>query len=131
MTFASKLRSSAAGLRRHPARPLGKSATEKKSRRIIHFANGTENWHLLECSASACTSGDFTFEPDANKPWPFRPLRCRLPASGNNGHFITVLDRIGDKYVIGDPLEGKTKTIPSRNCAGIMTYRFLWSRLIE
>ena len=31
----------------------------------------------------------------------------RLPSSGNTGHFIAVLDRIGEKFVIGDPLEGR------------------------
>jgi hypothetical protein len=51
---------------------------------------------------------DFVFEPDVKNPWPFPSIAgVRLSASGNSGHFITILDHVGDKYVIGDPLEGR------------------------
>ena len=51
---------------------------------------------------------EFALASDSKSPWPIPSIAgVRLPASGNTGHFITVLDRTGDSYVIGDPLEGK------------------------
>ncbi len=50
----------------------------------------------------------FLLEPNPEKPWPFPAIAgVRLPGSGHTGHFITILDRAGDNYVVGDPLEGK------------------------
>jgi hypothetical protein len=50
----------------------------------------------------------FSFYSNFNGDWPVPSIAgVRLPASGNTGHFITVLERTGDRYVIGDPLEGR------------------------
>ncbi len=90
-------------------RQRGKSVTEEEiAKESFTSRNGTENWYLARALRKRGCDVRFTFESDANKPWPFPSIAgVRLPASGNNGHFITVLDHIGDKYVIGDPLEGK------------------------
>jgi hypothetical protein len=90
-------------------RQLGKTATEEEiAKASFTSRNGTENWYLARTLRGRGCEVRFALETDANKPWPFPAIAgVRLPNSGNNGHFITVLDRIGDKYVIGDPLEGK------------------------
>ena len=41
-------------------------------------------------------------------PWPAPAIAgVRLRSPGKAGHFITILDRTGDNYVVGDPLEGR------------------------
>jgi hypothetical protein len=84
-------------------------ATEEEiARASFTSRNGTENWYLARTLRKQGCAVQFIFEPDANKPWPYPAIAgVRLPLSGNAGHFITVLDRVGDKYVIGDPIEGR------------------------
>ena len=91
-------------------RRLGKSATEKEiAAAAFTSRNGTENWYLARALRARGAQVQFVYEPDLNKPWPFPAIAgVRLPESGNAGHFITVLDRVGDRYVIGDPITGKT-----------------------
>jgi hypothetical protein len=88
-------------------RRLGKSATEEEiARASFTSRNGTENWHLARALRARGQQVQFVFEPGTN--WPYPAIAgVRLPLSANTGHFIAVLDRVGDKYVIGDPLEGK------------------------
>jgi Peptidase C39 family len=83
----------AATLLRH----LGKTATEQEiARASFTSRNGTENWYLARVLRRRGCEVRFLFEPDAGKPWPCPAIAgVRLPASGNNGHFITVLDRVG------------------------------------
>jgi hypothetical protein len=90
-------------------RRLGKIATEKEMARASFTSrNGTENWFLARALRKRGCAVQFVYEPDAGKPWPFPSIAgVRLPGSGNTGHFIAILDRIGDQYIIGDPLEGK------------------------
>ncbi len=91
-------------------RRLGKQATEQQiARESFTSGNGTENWYLARTLRRRGVEVHFVFQPDANTPWPCPAIAgVRLPGSGKTGHFISVLDRIGDKYVIGDPLEGRT-----------------------
>lgn len=90
-------------------RRLGKRATEEEiARASFTSRNGTENWYLARALRQRGCMVRFVFQPGAGQAWPYPAIAgVRLPASGNNGHFIAVLDRVGDKYVIGDPLEGK------------------------
>jgi ABC-type bacteriocin/lantibiotic exporter with double-glycine peptidase domain len=90
-------------------RRLGKTSTEEQiARASFTSRNGTENWYLARTLRKHGVEVRFLFASDLNKPWPFPAIAgVRLPASGNTGHFIAVLDRIGDMYVIGDPLRGR------------------------
>jgi Peptidase C39 family len=90
-------------------RRLGKIATEEQiARASFTSGNGTENWYLTRTLRRHGVEVHFDFISDVNQPWPFPAIAgVRLPGSGNTGHFITVLDHIGDKYLIGDPLEGR------------------------
>src|SRR5436190_14642264 len=82
-------------------RRLGKPATEEEiARTSFTSRNGTENWYLARTLRKRGLEVRFVFEADPNKPWPFPAIAgVRLPSSGNTGHFISVLDFVGDKYV--------------------------------
>ncbi|HTJ00760.1 MAG TPA: cysteine peptidase family C39 domain-containing protein [Dongiaceae bacterium] len=90
-------------------RLYGKPATELELAREAHTTRrGTENWYL---SRALCRHG--------------LPVNCvitalgaqnvhvpaiagvRLPQAANNGHFIALLAQNGDKFVVGDPLQGR------------------------
>ncbi len=87
----------------------GKTATEEGiARASFTSRNGTENWYLARTLRRYGMQVQFAFASDVSSMWPVPSIAgVRLPASGDTGHFITVLDRTGDSYVIGDPLEGK------------------------
>jgi hypothetical protein len=87
----------------------GKTATEQQiARASFTSRNGTENWYLARTLRRYGMQVHFALAPDSNGAWPVPSIAgVRLPASDNTGHFITVLDRTGDRYVIGDPLEGR------------------------
>jgi len=90
-------------------RRFGKHVTEAQiARECFTSGNGTENWCLARAFCRRGLGVRFVFEPAPNKPWPFPAIAgVRLPGLGNTGHFITILDRTGDNYVVGDPLEGR------------------------
>jgi hypothetical protein len=87
----------------------GRTATEEEiARTSFTSRDGTENWYLARTLRRYGMQVQFKFASDFNSMWPVPSIAgVRLPASGNTGHFITVLDRTGDSYVIGDPLEGR------------------------
>lgn len=92
-------------------RRIGRTTTEKEiAQASFTSRNGTENWYLARTLRARGLKVQFVFEPDLNKPWPYPAIAgVRLPGYyGNTGHFIAVLDRVGDKYIIADPLEGKS-----------------------
>ena len=86
-------------------RKLGKPASEKQiARESFTSRNGTENWYLARTLRRQGDRVQFVLQSDTNQSWPYPAVAgVRL---GNSGHFITVLNRHGDQYVIGDPLGG-------------------------
>lgn len=90
-------------------RRAGKAFTEEQiARASFTSRSGTENWYLARTLNKNGLRVQFAIQAEIDKPWPFPAIAgVRLRGSGNSGHFITVLDRVGGKYVIGDPLEGK------------------------
>jgi len=87
----------------------GKTATEQEvARASFTSRNGTENWYLARTLRRYGMQVQFAFASNVESMWPVPSIAgVRLPAAGSTGHFITVLDHIGDSYVIGDPLEGR------------------------
>jgi hypothetical protein len=83
-------------------------ATERDIARASYTSKtGTENWYLARTLRNRGLDVRFLFLKQ-NEPWPFPAIAgVRLPNSGNSGHFITVLGRESDNYVVGDPLVGK------------------------
>lgn len=88
---------------------FGKAATEKEiARECFTCRTGTESWYLARALRQRGIKVRFVIEKDPNKPWPFPAIAgVRLPSVGNLGHYITLLGRTGDSYIIGDPLEGR------------------------
>jgi hypothetical protein len=87
-------------------RLLGKPATEKQIAQESYTSrHGTENWYLARTLRSHGAKVKFARLPDLNQAWPFPAIAgVRLE---NTGHFIVILGRDGDQYVIGDPIGGK------------------------
>lgn len=90
-------------------RQLGKTATEKEiAQASFTSRSGTENWYLARSLRQRGIRVRFCLNRDPNKPWPVPSIAgVRLSSFGNSGHFITILDRADDNFVIGDPLEGR------------------------
>lgn len=90
-------------------RTLGKPATEKEiAEASFTSRNGTENWYLARTLRKRGCRVHFTVLKDTTQAWPFPAIAgVRLPSSGNTGHFVVILGREGDKYIVADPLIGK------------------------
>jgi hypothetical protein len=88
---------------------LGMSATEKDlAREAFTSRSGTENWYLARAIRRRKMGVRFLLQTGTSQTWPFPSIAgVRLSSLGNSGHFITILGREGDKYIIGDPLEGR------------------------
>jgi len=84
---------------------FGKDASEKEIAREAHsYRGGTEAWYLARCVRSRGLRANFDFASGFNP-------EASLPAMvgvrfGSIGHFIPILERQGDQFVIGDPLRG-------------------------
>jgi len=87
-------------------RLLGQTTTEEQiARESLTSRSGTENWYLARTLRRHGARVEFV---SITAPWPFPAIAgVRLPDSGNAGHFITILGRSDDNYIVGDPLEGR------------------------
>jgi hypothetical protein len=94
---------------------FGKTATELELAKECHTCRtSTEAWFLARALRKRGMNVRFQIDKDLSKPWPFPAIAgVRLPQLGNAGHFITVLGRTNDSYIIGDPLDGKVLLRPS------------------
>ena len=90
-------------------RQLGKPATEKEiAQASFTSRSGTENWYLARTLRQRGIQVRFCLRRDPSMPWPIPSIAgVRLSSFGNSGHFISILGHADDKFIIGDPLEGK------------------------
>jgi len=87
-------------------RYLNKPATELEiAREAFTSSSGTENWYLARALRRRGVSVQFLAQPTNNDVMPF-PAIAGVRVEGA-GHFITILGREGEKWVIGDPLVGR------------------------
>lgn len=85
---------------------LGVEATESEIAVEAHsYSGGTEAWYLARTVRSRGFDVDFDFSsgfsPEGGLP---AVVGVRL---GKIGHFIPVLGREGERFIIGDPLQGR------------------------
>lgn len=85
---------------------LGTDATESEIAAEAHsYSGGTEAWYLARAARSRGFDVDFVFtsgfSPETGLP---AVVGVRL---GSIGHFIPILGRDGDLFVVGDPLRGR------------------------
>ncbi|MBB5351462.1 hypothetical protein HNR46_001699 [Haloferula luteola] len=85
---------------------LGIKVTERELAREAHsYAGGTEAWYLARAARSRGVRVDFDFQSEVLE-------RMSLPAMvgvrwGGAGHFIALLEKDGEAFVVGDPLRGR------------------------
>jgi len=86
---------------------LGKSATEKEiAQESLTCRTGTENWYLARALRRRGVKVRFLFS--TGQPWPFPAIAgVQLLNLNNSGHFIAILGREGDNYIIADPIVGR------------------------
>jgi predicted double-glycine peptidase len=89
----------------------GENRTEKQiAQEAFTSGTGTENWYLARVARKHGRRIRFIKEAADSDLFHFPAIAgVRLLKGEASGHFITILGREGDKYVIGDPLEGRTK----------------------
>ena len=85
---------------------LGKDVTELEIAKEAHsYSRGTEAWYLARSARSRGCEVEFDFRsgfsPEGGLP---AVVGVRL---GSIGHFIPILGRKGERFIIGDPLKGR------------------------
>lgn len=87
---------------------LGLQASEKEIARAAFSSNtGTEAWYLARFIRSKSFSADFAFARDP-LVLPELPMPAVVGVKvGDFGHFIAVLRKDGDNFVVADPMQGR------------------------
>lgn len=95
----------AATLLRH----FGKSATELElAKECFTTRRGTENWYLVRALRRRGFAADYAVVPTGLENILIPSIAgVRMNLAMNTGHFITILGKSGDKFVVGDPLNGQ------------------------
>jgi hypothetical protein len=87
-------------------RRLGGILSESElAREAFTCRSGTENWYLARALRRHGFESDFLLSDPSKTPLP-AIAGVRLKNLGNSGHFIALLERHGDKFVVADPMEG-------------------------
>jgi len=96
---------SAATLLRH----FGKEATEVEiAREAFTTRRGTENWYLLRTIRRHGLAADYAIVAPGVDHVLFPAIAgVKLKLADNSGHFIVVLGKVGEKFILGDPLSGR------------------------
>jgi hypothetical protein len=93
-------------------RYLGKSASEREfAAEAFTSATGTENWYLARVLREKGMRTSFVFDSPRSVALP-AIAGVRLKRLGNSGHFVALLNRMGDQLILSDPMHGlSTNTI--------------------
>ena len=96
---------SAATLLRH----FGSIATEQEiARESFTSRRGTENWYLLRTLARRGLAMNYAVVPPGAKHMQFPSIAgVKLNQAGGAGHFIALLGKTGEAFIVGDPLNGR------------------------
>jgi hypothetical protein len=90
-------------------RLAGKPVTEKQiAMESFTSRRGTENWYLIRTLRRHGLKANYSINRAGLVDLPFPAIvGVKLGDKNGAGHFITVLGRNEDKYVVGDPLSGR------------------------
>jgi hypothetical protein len=83
----------------------GRISEAELAREAFSCRSGTENWYLSRALRRHGFDSDFVLG-DLSKVALPAIAGVRLRSLGNDGHFIALLERAGDEFVIADPMEG-------------------------
>jgi ABC-type bacteriocin/lantibiotic exporter with double-glycine peptidase domain len=113
-------------------RRLGGHLSEGElAREAFTCRSGTENWYLARALRRHGFESDFLLSDPSKAPLP-AIAGVRLRSLRNAGHFIALLERDGDKYVVADPMEGlSTNTLADLEGPYEFTGFFLPIRAID
>jgi hypothetical protein len=75
------------------------------TREAFTSGRGTENWYLARALRRHGWRTNFLLSDPGSVPLP-AVAGVRLKSLGNSGHFIALLERHGDEFVLADPMEG-------------------------
>jgi len=90
-------------------REFGVSASEPElAWECFSYGGGTENWYLARALRRRGLTADYAIT-DPQPPGIRTPsiAGVRLGTSNGPGHFIAILGRDGERYIVGDPLVGR------------------------
>ena len=83
----------------------GIEKTEKELAKLCYTTqSGTEVWHIKRYLKSISINSEFVI--DSNCPPPY-PSIAGIIVQGGMGHFISILNLVNNKYIIGDSMYGK------------------------
>jgi hypothetical protein len=90
---------------------FGKSISEKRvAQESFTSRLGTENWYLIRTMRRHGLSARYSNEKPGNLHFSFPSIvGVRLGGENGIGHFITVLGKNGDRFIVGDPLHGRAQ----------------------
>ena len=90
-------------------RLAGVMATEREiARESYTTRRGTENWYLIRTMRRLGLPVDYRIQAADVSALPYPAIvGVRMNGSIGPGHFIVVLGKSGDKYIMGDPMRGR------------------------
>ncbi len=94
---------SAATLARLAGKPVAESELARES---LTYAGGTENWYLARALRHRGLTVIFVKAPRDVTSLP-APAIAGVKLTHGAGHFIAILGKEGDDYIVGDPLVGR------------------------
>jgi hypothetical protein len=87
-------------------RRLGGRLSERElAKEAFTSRSGTENWYLARALRHHGFKTSFVLSNPSKAPLP-AIVGVRLKTLGDFGHFIALLERSGEQFVIADPMEG-------------------------
>ena len=88
---------------------FGKPATEREiAQESFTSRRGTENWYLIRTLRRHGLNAFYSIGRSNQTGLPFPSIvGVRLGDNSGTGHFIAILGRSGNRYVVGDPLSGR------------------------
>jgi ABC-type bacteriocin/lantibiotic exporter with double-glycine peptidase domain len=87
----------------------GKPVTEKEiAQESFTSRRGTENWYLIRTLRHHGLNVHYSIGKQNQTSFSFPSIvGVRLGGKSGAGHFITILGKSGNRYVVGDPLSGR------------------------